>query len=195
MPNWCSVTYACITKDEKEAKKLYNAIYSMDKSRNPLAESDFGKLWLGCFVKQLGGDEGKIRCRGEITDYSIETINDEHIVKIHQETAWVEQEEVRFLIRRTFPSMEVLFIEEEPGCEAFCTNDSVGRFFPERYLLDGNEVFEYFETIDQVVAWLKKNKDIDITDTDKIDKILDSYNEEHEDDELQSFLSRMYDKD
>ena len=61
MPNWCSVTYACITKDEKEAKKLYNAIYSMDKSRNPLAESDFGKLWLGCFVKQLGGDEGKIR--------------------------------------------------------------------------------------------------------------------------------------
>ena len=101
MPNWCSVTYACITKDEKEAKKLYNAIYSMDKSRNPLAESDFGKLWLGCFVKQLGGDEGKIRCRGEITDYSIETINDEHIVKIHQETARVEQEEVRFLIRRT----------------------------------------------------------------------------------------------
>ena len=61
MPNWCSVTYACITKDEKEAKKLYNAIYSMDKSRNPLAESDFGKLWLGCFVKQLGGDEGTIR--------------------------------------------------------------------------------------------------------------------------------------
>ena len=183
MPNWCSVTYACITKDEKEAKKLYNAIYSMDKSRNPLAESDFGKLWLGCFVKQLGGDEGKIRCRGEITDYSIETINDEHIVKIHQETAWVEQEEVRFLIRRTFPSVEVLFIEEEPGGEVFCTNDSVGRFFPERYLLDGNEVFEYFETIDQVVAWLKKNKDIDITDTDKIDKILDSYNEEHEDDD------------
>ena len=183
MPNWCSVTYACITKDEKEAKKLYNAIYSMDKSRNPLAESDFGKLWLGCFVKQLGGDECKIRCRGEITDYSIETINDEHIVKIHQETAWVEQEEVRFLIRRTFPSLEVLFIEEEPGGEVFCTNDSVGRFFPERYLLDGNEVFEYFETIDQVVAWLKKNKDIDITDTDKIDKILDSYNEEHEDDD------------
>ena len=121
MPNWCSVTYACITKDEKEAKKLYNAIYSMDKSRNPLAESDFGKLWLGCFVKQLGGDEGKIRCRGEITDYSIETINDEHIVKIHQETARVEQEKVRFLIRRTFPSVEVLFIEEEPGCEVFCT--------------------------------------------------------------------------
>ena len=183
MPNWCSVTYACITKDEKEAKKLYNAIYSMDKSRNPLAESDFGKLWLGCFVKQLGGDEGKSRCRGEIMDYSIETIGDEYIVKIHQETAWVEQEEVRFLIRRTFPSLEVLFIEEEPGGEVFCTNDSVGRFFPERYLLDGNEVFEYFETIDQVVAWLKKNKDIDITDTDKIDKILDSYNEEHEDDD------------
>lgn len=183
MPNWCSVTYACITKDEKEAKKLYNAIYSMDKSRNPLAESDFGKLWLGCFVKQLGGDEGKIRCRGEIMDYSIETIGDEYIVKIYQETAWVEQEEVRFLIRRTFPSVEVLFIEEEPGGEVFCTNDSVGRFFPERYLLDGNEVFEYFETIDQVVAWLKKNKDIDITDTDKIDKILDSYNEEHEDDD------------
>lgn len=183
MPNWCSVTYACITKDEKEARKLYNAIYSMDKSRNPLAESDFGKLWLGCFFKQLGGDEGKIRCRGEITDYSIETINDEHIVKIHQETARVEQEEVRFLIRRTFPSVEVLFIEEKPGCEVFCTNDSVGRFFPECYLLDGNEVFEYFETIYQVVAWLKKNKDIDITDTDKIDKILDSYNEEHEDDD------------
>ena len=82
----------------------------------------------------------------------------------------------------------MLFIEEEPGCEVFCTNDSVGRFFPERYLLDGNEVFEYFETIDQVVAWLKKNKDIDITDTDKIDKILDSYNEEHEDDDDDEYL-------
>lgn len=53
MPNWCSVTYACITKDEKEAKKLYNAIYSMDKSRNPLAESDFGKFGSDALLNNL----------------------------------------------------------------------------------------------------------------------------------------------
>lgn len=81
MPNWCSVTYACITNDEKEAKKLYNAIQSIDKRRNPLVKSDFGRFWLGCFVKQLGGDETEIRCRGEITDYDIETVNDEYVVK------------------------------------------------------------------------------------------------------------------
>lgn len=64
MPNWCSVIYACITKDEKEAKKLYNAIYSMDKSRNPLAESDFGKLHVeqdkgfkACKLAEIEDDE------------------------------------------------------------------------------------------------------------------------------------------
>ena len=183
MPNWATLSYACITNDEKEAKKLYNAIHDIDKRRNPLAKSDFGRLWLGCFVRQLGGDEKKIHCRGEITDYDIETDNDQYVVKIHQETAWCEMEEVRFLIEKTFPTIKVLYIVEEPGCEIFCTNDAEGRFFPERYLLDGNEVYEYFETIEQVISYLKKNKGIDITDSDKIDEILDEYNELHEDDD------------
>ena len=110
MPNWCSVTYACITNDEKEAKNLYNAIHDFDKRRNPLAKSDFGRLWLGCFVKQLGDDEKKLCCRGEITDYEYETLEGQYVVKIHQETAWGEQTDVRELIEKTFPSVKVLIL-------------------------------------------------------------------------------------
>lgn len=183
MPNWAEVTYACITNDEKEAKNLYNAIHNIDKRRNPLAKSDFGRLWLGCFVKQLGDDEKKLCCRGEITDYEYETLEGEYVVKIHQETAWGEQTDVRELIEKTFPSVKVLYIVEEPGCEIFVTNDEEGRFFPERFALDGSEDHEYFETIDEVISYLKKNKGIDITDSDKIDEILDEYNELHEDDD------------
>lgn len=183
MPNWAEVTYACITNDEKEAKNLYNAIHDIDKRRNPLAKSDFGRLWLGCFVKQLAGDENKLCCRGEITDYDYETLDDDYVVKIHQETAWGEQTDVRELIEKTFPSVKVLYIVEEPGCEVFLTNDEEGRFFPERFALDGSEDHEYFETLEQVVKYLKEHYNIVADSAEEINNALDKYNEEHEDDD------------
>ena len=183
MPNWAEVTYACITNDEKEAKNLYNAIHDIDKRRNPLAKSDFGRLWLGCFVKQLAGDENKLCCRGEITDYDYETLDGEYVVKIHQETAWGEQTDVRELIEKTFPSVKVLYIVEEPGCEVFVTNDEEGRFFPERFALDGNEDHEYFETLPQVVKYLEENYGIVAENAKEIEEALDKYNEEHEEDD------------
>jgi len=183
MPNWAEVTYACITNDEKEAKKLYNAIHDIDKRRNPLAKSDFGRLWLGCFVKQLGGDENKLRCRGEITDYELEKLEDGYVVKIHQETAWGEQTDVRDLIEKTLPSIKVLYIVEEPGCEIFCTNDVEGRFFPERFALDGSEDHEYFERLEQVTDYLKEHYDIVAESAKEIENALDKYNEEHDDDD------------
>ena len=38
------------------------------------------------------------------------------------------------------------YMEEEPGCDVYYTNDQSGEWFPERFLLDGEEVHEYFET-------------------------------------------------
>ena len=50
-----------LSLDLKAVRSFFFPSYHYHDRIYPLAESDFGKLWLGCFVKQLGGDEGKIR--------------------------------------------------------------------------------------------------------------------------------------
>jgi hypothetical protein len=52
-------------------------------------------------------------------------------------------------IEKAFPSIKVYYIEEEPGCEVFNTNDANGEYFPYRYLLDNYEEPLYYETIEE----------------------------------------------
>ena len=128
MPNWCSTSYKCVG-DLKEVKSLHKILKYIDKRKTTILKNGFGKWWLGNLVHKLGGDWEKYRCRGEITDYFL----DGNVLTINQETAWCEQEGLRQIIEEKFPSIKVYFMEEEPGCGVFYTNDSSGEYFPERY--------------------------------------------------------------
>ena len=144
MPNWCDTTYKCVG-DLKEVRSLYKTLKANDKRKRPRVKNGFGTMWLGCIIDALGEDWEQFRCRGAITDYGL----DGNVLTIYQYTAWCEQEGFRECIEKKFPSIKVYYLEEEPGCEVFYTNDANGEYFPYRYLLDNYEEPLYYATIEE----------------------------------------------
>ena len=153
----------------------------MEKRKTSILPNGFGKLWLGNLVHKLGGDWKELRCRGEITDFSL----DGNVLTINQETAWCEQEGVREIIERTYPSIKVYFMAQESGCDVFCTNDASGDYFPERYFLDSNEDWEYFETLEDAAAFVSKVVEHDVEpNVTAIQEALDACVEKHDDEDM-----------
>ena len=185
MPNWCDTSYKCVG-DPKEVRKLNSVLKYMEKRKTSILSNGFGKMWLGNLVYKLGGNWEELRCRGEITDFSL----DGNVLTINQQTAWCEQEGVREIIEKSFPSIKVYYMEQESGCEVFCTNDASGEYFPERYFLDSFEDWEYFETIDDAAKFVSRIVGFEVeADINSIDKALDDYVEEHEEENEDIFYS------
>ena len=185
MPNWCDTSYKCVG-DPKEVRKLNSVLKYMEKRKTSILSNGFGKMWLGNLVHKLGGNWEELRCRGEITDFSL----DGNVLTINQQTAWCEQEGVREIIEKSFPSIKVYYMEQESGCEVFCTNDASGEYFPERYFLDSYEDWEYFETLDDAAKFVSNIIGHEVEPSvDEIDKALDKYVEEHEEENEDIFYS------
>lgn len=181
MPNWCDTTYKCVG-DPKEVRELHEILERMNKRTEPTNPNGFGTLWLGELVIELGFDWEKYRCRGEITDYDYDG---DGMLTIHQMTAWCEQEGVREAIQEKFPSIKVYWIEEEPGCDVYYTNDISGDFFPEKYLLDGEEGYEYFDSLQDLSEYLNSRFGLTTTpDLEEIQRQIDEYVEGYEDDDF-----------
>lgn len=172
MPNWCQTTYACVG-EKKDVQALYNAILACQRAEEPIVNNGFGNLWLGCVIEYFGKkwtDYG--HCRGEIFDYQIQ----DDVLFIYQETAWCEQEDFRKFIEDTFKSIKVYYMEEEPGCEVYCTNDREGLFFSDRYFLDAYEDPQYFETIEEAAKFVSDLVGQEVSaDVNAIESALDEY--------------------
>ena len=185
MPNWCDTSYKCVGVP-KEVRKLNSVLKYMEKRKTSILSNGFDKMWLGNLVYKLGGNWEELRCRGEITDFSL----DSNVLTINQQTAWCEQEGVREIIEKSFPSIKVYYMEQESGCEVFCTNDASGEYFPERYFLDSYEDWEYFETLDDAAKFVSNIIGHEVEPSvDEIDKALDKYVEEHEEENEDIFYS------
>ena len=187
MPNWCETTYKCVG-NPKEVRLLHKAIEANSKRKTPYVPNGFGTLWLGCIINYLGGNWENYRCRGHILDFGLE--EDGTTLNIYQDTAWCEQEGFRKFIEETFPSIKVYYMEVEPGCEVFCTNDAKGKYFPVRYFLDSYDEPLYFDTIEEAAECVSSIVGHDVRATvDAVSLALDDYMEEHEDDEREIFYS------
>lgn len=178
MPNWCDTTYKCVGKEE-EILSLHATLETLQKDIKSRVENGFGHMWLGNVIDALGGDWEKFSCRGEIESFSL----DDGVLTIFQSTAWNEQEGFRYFIQAKYPSIKVYYLEEEPGCDVYFTNDTFGTCFPERYLLDGYERHDYYGTLETVAAEVSKLTGCSVHTTDEINQALDTYNELHEDDD------------
>ena len=152
MPNWANTTYIC-EGDEKQIQELNEILQTIDKSQEPILQSDFGKWWLGNLVHLLGKDWQCYSCRGTITDFKM---RDKSTIVIKQETAWAEQGGVRNAIEDRFPGIKVYYSTEEFEMSVFETNDVEGRYFPERIVLISNEGLEYFADINSLAEHVKK---------------------------------------
>jgi hypothetical protein len=180
MANQSDVVYKCIG-DPKEVRSLYKIINANDKRKTSRVKNGFGTLWIGNIIDALGEDWEKLRCRGEIIGYHIEN----NLLTIYQSTAWCEQEGFRECIEKKFPSIKVYYREEEPGCDVYYTNDADRNYFPERYLLNNNDEPLYFNTIEEAAEYVSGivNQKVK-ANMEAIEKALDNYEEEHEDDDV-----------
>lgn len=188
MPNWCLTTYKCIG-EKKEVFKLYNTIKKMDRGKESVLPNGFGKLWLGNLVHLLGGDWEKIYCRGEITSYCYRARED--CLVIDMMTAWTEPCDTRHFIESVFPGIKIYYTAEELGNEVFCTNDSSGEIFPERFLLDYEDGTQYFNTLEGAVKFISSEigQPIKATNTDDVNHVINEWVFKNRDDD---FVFQLY---
>lgn len=186
MPNWCSTDYY-VFGSKKELSDLNKKMERLENRKKSLIKNDFGNTWLGNLVKYLGGDWEKVYCRGEwmCREYNKEN----NTLTFTTETAWREMDEWRKFIESYYMTIKLLYVSEEPGMGIYQTNDLEGVFFKDKYVLDYGEDIEYFETIDQAVEFIEELIGIKIEDktVNGIQKAMDNYVEENEDEEDQYF--------
>ena len=187
MPNWCETTYK-IVGNKEDLQSLYNILEEMHSSNKSVVENGYGNMWLGNLVGKLGYNWEDYPCRGEIIDYDFDTAKD--VLTIWQDTAWNEQEGVRQAITEKYPSLKVYFMEEEPGCVVYFTNDTTGEYFPDNYILEYDGGHEYFQTIQELVNFLKREFNIDVNPTDEdIENALEELEEKERETNEDAFFS------
>lgn len=182
MPNWCDTTYKCVG-DSNEVKELYNVLERLNNSKEKKDLNGFGSVFLDELITGLGYnyEEYPYPSRGRITSYEY---NNE-MLTIYQETAWSEQEGVRIAIEERFPSIKVYYLDEEYGNDHFYTNDKSGNFFPERYVIDGEDVEEYFESIEDVSKFVNDMYGLTTTpDFEEIEMQINEYVEGYDDEDF-----------
>lgn len=176
MPNWSGTTYR-VCGDKHGISKLYKTLQKMNHRKNPKINNGFGPMWLGELVNELGGNWENTRCRGEITDFEK---NNDGTLEIYMSCAWAEQSETRHFLEATL-SLKIYYCDEEPGCGVYETNDTTGKYFPDRFLLDNEEKPLYFQTLQEAAESVSGivGKKTEAT-IDAIVRALDNYQEEHD---------------
>lgn len=180
MPNWCSTSYR-VRGPKVQVDELFDTMTDLGNMRAPLLENGFGTTWLGCLVKELGGDPDSVRCRGSWSDLS-RCENDHGVISFLTDTAWSRCDEVEDLILSVYPDLEIFFFEEELGNGVFATNDHDREFFTEDILIDNNGDMDYYE-LEGALSRLSEIKGSPVTSWDEAQAFCDDYNSKAESDD------------
>jgi hypothetical protein len=168
--------------NKEEIKDLYDKLKSLEEMEKPLVENDFGKNWLGCVVALFGGDWEKINCRGS---FGFLELLDKNTIQIQTETAWKDIPEVWDFVLGNYESIAYYFRTEEPGVGYYVTNDSKGKYFPERFIVDQfDEATEYFEDERDLFDYIASITGKPVANTEEMNAVIESYNSENEDNEI-----------
>lgn len=181
MPNWCYTSYTFVG-DKEELNELHGLMKVLEEMDKPLVENGFGTNWLGNIVESLGKSWEKVWCRGSWDNLMLA----DGTLKFTTETAWSQADEVMDLICEKYPSLSYYFYTEEPGMGIYQTNDDEGRFYPERYYVDlctadGDYQQEYFNTLDDVIAWIGKKTERVFKTEAEVNVYFDELEEANED--------------
>ena len=171
MANICSTSIVIVDTLEN-LEKINKAIENHEVQENT------DKGWGGNILRALGAEVNEHVCYGFI-EYSGEIKPAKDIEGLHElhlecEDRWMRGEFVECL-QELFPEAEIYWISEEPGCQYCRTNDIDGKYFPDRWVVITDEDWEYFETEDDMLDYLKENFGIESLDD------IETYNENNED--------------
>lgn len=182
MPNWCFTQYA-IHGDSEQVKDLHDRMTKIASMQEPLIPNGFGPNWLGCLVKDLGGNPNAVYCRGTFKEVKLS--EDGTVLTFDTEHAWSRPEEVEELILAFYPesTMSLYFIEEELGMEIFQTNDESGQFFPQQVIIDQEEEgMEYF-TMEEALKKMTELAGKPIGDYETAQQFCEQHNNEEDETE------------
>ncbi len=103
------------------------------------------------------------------------------VLTILSESAWSFQGTAWELVCRHFPSISVLFLAEEFGCDIFITNDTEHRLIKTRYAIDwsnaqGDGEIEYFDDEHAFTQYVHDNIDIEVNDFESARKAVIALN-------------------
>lgn len=157
MANDCSTTYK-IVGETAEVQLIYQTLCTL---RAKHGEEGF---LLADIVYFLGGDcQSMQSCQGEVTSFELQ--ND--VLIIDQVTAWCEQKDFRLFLEAQYPHVKVYYRDEEYNGNQYWTNDTTGRYFPERYVMYSEQAVEYFTTLDEAMARVKLLTGLQHIDTEE----------------------------
>lgn len=144
MANTCFTSYA-VTGPEAGLKRLMRDL----KDRSGVPPEGPPPEWVGHFLRRTGHDPEKELDRfGEIVGYTVR-LGEDGILWFDIESGWSRCECLEEILRKEY-GVEVWFLEEELGCDVFCTNDAARRFFPQFIAIDDmdGEGLDYYDEAD-----------------------------------------------
>lgn len=162
MPNWCCTDYVIEGKKDT-LDKIYEAI------ENHSVKEGSSEDWEGNILETLGIDYANHFIRGFIEDSNL----DDDSISIYATEAWARTDFAELLLSK-FQDIDVYWKAEEPGMDIYETNDSEGKYFPERYLVDiltpDDYIQEYFELKEDVYKYIEDHTGC------RTDKEIEEYN-------------------
>lgn len=185
MPNWNTTDYTFFGHKEN-VKRLYDDLkrtVDIDRTKERKPFTFLGNsYWLGYIQKNILPDiKEELPARGEIS-YIDEDIdchdNGMATLKLSTETAWVACSELMDMIAEKY-GLQLFYYSEEPGCEIFETNDTDGRFYSFRYVVDSeNGGVEYYDTFEEVADAIESMTGIRLNDISEVDDKLSAFNDD-----------------
>lgn len=143
MANICDTEYR-IYGPKKDLDTIYETIVQMQND---------GIVELDELVNRLGGKSADMRRRGEIRDLDYDDLACK--LSIYQNTAWREQSDVRHFLEERFPDITIYYLDEEPGCGWFVTNDMNKEVWDCEYVLDDSKTgTEYYSSIKEIADYI-----------------------------------------
>lgn len=180
MANICTTEYI-FEGDGKNINALRQGLEKQASSKEECQEYQDWHCqpnWLGYLAEnELGINPNEISCRGEFCVG--ETSNspyeeEEQILKVTAYTAWSPCNSVFEKLAEKY-DLKLYWIAEELGCELFQSNDSLGRYFHDTYIVDIDDYgTEYFESEKDAVKYVVDktgNPDITWSELEDIDGI------------------------
>lgn len=195
MANWASVRYRIEGKQEN-IQEIYDK-YQTLQSKKQSETGDDKLIWESEIIEGLGIDCKDSSLRG----YVLSCDMSDDSMAIEAEEAW-GLTDFRHLLESHYKDMNIYYMIEEPCCDVYVTNDSEGKYFPTRVVVDVHikEMEEHKEFVDKKEAldYVAHTLKCDITTVEDVDK----WNEEHEDDyigfheyEIMPRISKTQDSD
>lgn len=175
--------------ERRELRSLYEKMKRLQDRKKPLVENGFyyPQRWLGNLVTRLGGDYHDVYCRGTWSDLKLS----KDYLYFFTETVSQPPFRLLKLIENVYPSLAFYFEAEGDDWDCLLTNDTEGKYYPYRYLIDSDMGYEYFVELEEVCQFLSPRITIVGQSEDQLYEAINEWEENNNDPILYIIIKKV----